>query len=82
MQQHQYPHQLRQNILDASIFTNDPHLLVYGMLASLLAAGFWLMIASSYCKLVKIKSDIYFSFVLQIDQNQTKYLFLLRIANS
>ncbi len=38
---------IRKGILDASIFTNDPHLLVYGMLASLLAAGFWLMIASS-----------------------------------
>ncbi len=38
---------IRKGILDASIFTNNPHLLVYGMLASLLAAGFWLMIASS-----------------------------------
>ncbi len=38
---------VRKGILDASIFTSSPHLLVYGMLASLLAAGFWLMIASS-----------------------------------
>ncbi len=38
---------IRKGILDASLFTNDPHLLVYGMLASLLAAGMWLMIASN-----------------------------------
>ncbi|AYQ57612.1 Probable low-affinity inorganic phosphate transporter [Bathymodiolus thermophilus thioautotrophic gill symbiont] len=38
---------IRKGILDASLFTNDPHLLVYGMLASLLSAGVWLMIASS-----------------------------------
>uniref|UniRef100_UPI0034DE6825 inorganic phosphate transporter n=1 Tax=Candidatus Thiodubiliella endoseptemdiera TaxID=2738886 RepID=UPI0034DE6825 len=39
---------IRKGILDANIFTNDPHLLVYGMLASLLAAGVWLMVASSF----------------------------------
>ncbi|SMN00121.1 Probable low-affinity inorganic phosphate transporter [uncultured Candidatus Thioglobus sp.] len=39
---------IRKGILDAGIFTDSPHLLVYGMLASLLAAGFWLMIASSF----------------------------------
>ncbi len=38
---------IRKGILDASLFTHDPHLLVYGMLASLLAAGVWLMIASN-----------------------------------
>ncbi|CAC9433827.1 Probable low-affinity inorganic phosphate transporter [uncultured Gammaproteobacteria bacterium] len=38
---------IRKGILDASLFTNDPHLLIYGMLASLLSAGVWLMIASS-----------------------------------
>ncbi len=38
---------IRKGILDASLFTNEPHLLVYGMLASLLAAGMWLLIASS-----------------------------------
>ncbi len=38
---------IRKGILDAALFTDDPHLLVYGMLASLLAAGAWLMIASS-----------------------------------
>ena len=38
---------IRKGILDASLFADDPHLFVYGMLASLLAAGFWLMIASS-----------------------------------
>ena len=38
---------IRKGILDASLFANEPHLLVYGMLASLLAAGTWLLIASS-----------------------------------
>jgi PiT family inorganic phosphate transporter len=38
---------IRKGILDAAFFTNEPHLLVYGMLASLLAAGAWLLIASS-----------------------------------
>jgi len=38
---------IRKGILDAALFTNEPHLLVYGMLASLLAAGSWLLIASS-----------------------------------
>ena len=38
---------IRKGILDASLFANEPHLLVYGMLASLLAAGSWLLIASS-----------------------------------
>ena len=38
---------IRKGILDAALFTDKPHLLVYGMLASLLAAGTWLMIASN-----------------------------------
>ena len=38
---------IRKGILDTALFVNDPHLLVYGMLASLLAAGTWLLIASS-----------------------------------
>ena len=38
---------IRKGILDTELFINDPHLLVYGMLASLLAAGTWLLIASS-----------------------------------
>lgn len=38
---------IRKGILDAGNFVDSPHLLVYGMLASLLAAGTWLMIASS-----------------------------------
>ena len=37
---------IRKGIVDASILTDDPKLLVYGMLASLLAAGVWLLIAS------------------------------------
>ncbi len=39
---------IRKGILDAALFTNEPHLLVCGMLASLLAAGGWLLIASSF----------------------------------
>ncbi len=37
---------VRKGILDASAFADDPDLLVYGMLASLAAAGTWLLIAS------------------------------------
>ena len=39
---------VRKGILDASSFTDSPHLLVYGMLAALLAAASWLFIASSF----------------------------------
>lgn len=38
---------IRKGILDTNLFINEPQLLVYGMLASLLAAGFWLMVATS-----------------------------------
>jgi len=37
---------IRQGIVDSSLLADTPELLVYGMLASLLAAGFWLLIAS------------------------------------
>ncbi len=38
---------IRGGIIDIEQFTGHPELLVYGMLAALLAAGVWLMIASS-----------------------------------
>jgi len=37
---------IRSGIVDPALFTDTPDLLVYGMLASLLAAGTWLLIAS------------------------------------
>ncbi len=37
---------IRKGIIDPSLLSGTPELLVYGMLASLLAAGIWLMIAS------------------------------------
>ncbi len=37
---------IRKGIVDASSLSHTPELLVYGMLAALLAAGTWLMIAS------------------------------------
>lgn len=39
---------IRSGMVDAERFVDAPELLVYGMLASLLAAGFWLMIASQF----------------------------------
>jgi len=39
---------IRGRIIDASMFSSTPHLLVYGMLASLLAAGTWLIVATSF----------------------------------
>ena len=38
---------IRKGIIDPSSITGSPELLVYGMLAALLAAGIWLMIASA-----------------------------------
>ncbi len=38
---------IRKGIVDPAAFTHDPNLLVWGMLAALLAAGTWLLIASS-----------------------------------
>ncbi len=38
---------IRKGIIDPSGITNNPEILVYGMLAALLAAAFWLMIAST-----------------------------------
>ncbi len=37
---------IRKGMLDASLLSDTPELLVYGMLASLLAAGIWLMVAT------------------------------------
>ncbi|GGP66197.1 phosphate transporter [Shewanella algicola] len=38
---------IRKGIIDASYFIEVPELLVYGMIASLLAAGIWLVVASA-----------------------------------
>ncbi|MFM2483213.1 inorganic phosphate transporter [Celerinatantimonas sp. YJH-8] len=37
---------VRKGIIDPALFSHEPHLLVYGMISALLAAGFWLLIAS------------------------------------
>ena len=37
---------IRKGIIDPALFTDSPELLVFGMMASLLAAGIWLIIAS------------------------------------
>jgi inorganic phosphate transporter, PiT family len=39
---------IRRGIVDAELFANDPDQLIIGMLASLLAAGIWLLVASRY----------------------------------
>lgn len=39
---------IRKDIIDADLFAASPELLIYGMLASLLAAGTWLLIASHH----------------------------------
>lgn len=39
---------IRSGIVDAEAFKDIPHLLAYGMIASLLAAGTWLLVASFY----------------------------------
>jgi PiT family inorganic phosphate transporter len=37
---------IRKGIIDSQLLTNSPDLLIYGMLASLLSAGIWLLVAS------------------------------------
>ena len=39
---------IRKGMLDADVVAGTPELLVYGMLASLLAAGIWLLVASRF----------------------------------
>lgn len=39
---------IRKGIVDASLLSDTPELLIYGMLAALLAAGTWLLIASRF----------------------------------
>lgn len=39
---------VQKGIVDPDIFLQDPHILAYGMLASLLAAGVWLQMASYF----------------------------------
>ena len=39
---------IRKGIVDPNLLAGNPELLVYGMLASLLAAGLWLLVASSF----------------------------------
>jgi len=39
---------IRKGILDPGIMAGSPELLVYGMMAALLAAGTWLLIASAF----------------------------------
>ncbi|MBT1444549.1 inorganic phosphate transporter family protein [Shewanella sp. JM162201] len=38
---------IRSGIIDSSYFNDVPHLLVYGMISALLAAGIWLVVASA-----------------------------------
>ena len=38
---------IRKGIVDASLLSDSPEILIYGMLSALLAAGIWLLIASS-----------------------------------
>src|SRR5690606_24734260 len=37
---------IRSGMIDTGVLSQSPELLVYGMLASLLAAGIWLLVAS------------------------------------
>ncbi len=37
---------IRKGIIDAEVFNQTPHYLIYGMLSALLAAGIWLVVAS------------------------------------
>jgi len=39
---------IRKGIIDPELLADDPELLVYGMMSALLAAGIWLLIATTY----------------------------------
>jgi inorganic phosphate transporter, PiT family len=39
---------IRKGIIDSNLLSGSPELLVYGMLAALLAAGIWLLVATKY----------------------------------
>ena len=39
---------IRKGIIDANLLSGSPELLVYGMLAALLAAGIWLLVATKF----------------------------------
>ncbi|MDA0979272.1 MAG: inorganic phosphate transporter [Proteobacteria bacterium] len=39
---------IRKGIIDPAALSDDPHLLVYGMMSALLAAGIWLLIATTF----------------------------------
>jgi inorganic phosphate transporter, PiT family len=39
---------IRKGIIDANLLSGSPEMLVYGMLAALLAAGIWLLVATRY----------------------------------
>jgi inorganic phosphate transporter, PiT family len=39
---------IRKGIIDADLLSGSPEMLVYGMLAALLAAGIWLLVATKY----------------------------------
>jgi len=39
---------IRKGIIEPSLLTNNPELLVFGMMASLLAAGIWLLVATHF----------------------------------
>lgn len=39
---------IRKGIIDTDLLTHSPDLLIYGMLAALLAAGIWLLVASRF----------------------------------
>ena len=39
---------IRKGIIDPALMADTPELLVYGMLASLLAAGIWLLVATHF----------------------------------
>lgn len=39
---------IRSGIVDSAVFAQVPHLLAYGMIAALLAAGTWLLVATYY----------------------------------
>ncbi len=77
---------LRSKIIDLSVFAHTPELVIYGMLAALLAAGTWLLLASYLGWPVSTTHSIVGAIigfaVLNVGFNTVKWSFVVNIVLS
>jgi PiT family inorganic phosphate transporter len=77
---------IRSRIIDVGLLSNTPHVFVYGMLAALLAAGSWLIIATYFGWPVSTTHSIVGAVVgfglIVLDSNVIHWAYVLTIALS